>query len=117
MDQFKFFKGYSSGKFDLLFGETRATASVYQPNRDPNNEMETWFVERNLTLEPQEEIRLFNPITITVKPTFWTKVKIFGTGVKLVLKETWRVEPVGLVMVTVLATLITIVGIAKLLGV
>jgi hypothetical protein len=116
MNQFKFFKGYSSGKFDLLFGETYATASAYQPNPDSNNEMESWFAQRNLTLEPQEEIRLFNPVTITVKPNFLTRVKIFGQKVKLILKETWRIEPVGLVIATTLALFISVIGIIKLFG-
>jgi hypothetical protein len=61
--------------------------------------------------------RLFPQVTVTqVNPTFWTKVKIFGTGVKLVLKETWKSEPVGVVVVGILTTLITIIAVAKLLG-
>jgi len=116
MKQFKFFRGYPPGRFDLLFGETHATASIHHSNLEINNEMERWFGERNLTLEPQEEIRLFNPITITVKPNFLTRVKIFGQKVKLVLKETWRIEPVGLVVATTLALLISVIGITKLFG-
>ena len=65
--------------------------------------------------EPQ--IRLVNTTTVTtVNPTLWTKIKIFGTNVKLVLKETWKSDPIGVVVVSILTTLVTIIGIAKLLG-
>lgn len=61
--------------------------------------------------------RLFPQVTVTqVKPTFWTRVKIFGTGVKLVLKESWKSDPFGVMFVSALATIVTIIGIAKLLG-
>ena len=116
MTKFKFFRGYSSGRFDLLFGETRATASIHNPNPQSNDDMERWFAQRNLTPEPQEEIRLFNPVTITVKPNFLTRIKILGTKVKLILKETWRADPIGLIVVTTLSTIISFIGIAKLFG-
>jgi hypothetical protein len=65
----------------------------------------------------QQQFRLFQATTtITVNPTLWTKVKIFGTGVKLVLKESWKADPIGVVVVSILTTLVTIIGIAKLLG-
>lgn len=55
-------------------------------------------------------IRLFQTTTVTkVKETFWTKFKD-------VMRESWRAEPIGVIFVSVLATLIVIVGIAKLLG-
>lgn len=51
----------------------------------------------------------FSPVTVTkVKETFWTKFKD-------VMRESWRSEPVGIVFVGVLTTLITIVAIAKLI--
>jgi hypothetical protein len=63
-------------------------------------------------------IRLFQATTtVTVNPTLWTKIKIFGTDVKLVLIETWRVEPIGVVVISILATLVTIIGIAKILSI
>jgi len=63
-------------------------------------------------------IRLFQATTtVTVNPTFWTKVKIFWTGVKLVLIETWRMEPIGVVVVSILLTMVTIIGIAKILSI
>ena len=53
-------------------------------------------------------IRLFQATRVTtVNPKFWTKVKI-------VLQESWRMEPIGVVVVSILLTLVTIIGIAKL---
>jgi hypothetical protein len=51
-----------------------------------------------------------------VNPTLWTKVKIFGTRVKLVLIETWKLEPIGVVVMTLLVSVVTFIGIAKLFG-
>jgi hypothetical protein len=117
MNQFKFFRGYSHGRFDLLFGETHATASIHHSNLEINNEMERWFGERNLTLVPREEVRLFQATTtISANPTLWTKVKIFGTKIKLVLIETWKKERIGAIWVGLLGIVITLISIAKLLG-
>jgi len=62
--------------------------------------------------------RVFFPrITVTtVNPTLWTKVKMFGTGVKLVLKATWNSDPIGVIVVTFLSSVVTFIGIAKLFG-
>ena len=87
-----------------------------QPRLDSNNEMERYFTERINQIENQQ-LRLFQATsTITVNPTLWTKVKIFGNGVKLVLKETWRADPFGVIFVTLLMCLITFIGIMKLFG-
>jgi hypothetical protein len=67
--------------------------------------------------ETDNQIRLFQATTtITVNPTLWTKVKIFGTRVKLVLIETWKLEPIGVVVMTLLVSVVTFIGIAKLFG-
>jgi len=56
-------------------------------------------------------IRLFQTTTVTtVNPKFWTKVKI-------VLQESWRLEPIGVVVVSILLTMVTIIGIAKILSI
>ena len=63
------------------------------------------------------DIRLFNTTTVTtVNPTFKTKIKIFGTQVKLFFKEVWNSDPIGLVVVSLLTTLVSFIGIAKLFG-
>ena len=88
----------------------------YQPRLDSNNEMERYFTERINQIENQQ-LRLFQATTtITVKPTIWTKVKIFGTGVKLVLKETWKSDPIGVIVVSCLLSIVTFIGIMKLFG-
>jgi hypothetical protein len=143
--KFNFFRGYI-GTLDIMDGETYATASLYYPRLDSNNEMERYYAEHfqnisheqymrnrdmlieqerirrlgmiNHSRETDERIRLFQATTtITLNPTLWTKVKIFGTRVKLVLIETWRAEPIGVVFVSALTTIVTIIGIAKILSI
>ena len=110
---------------------------LYHTNRDEydrlnnpnnNNEIERHYYDRQLgrfeTVRPtlnQEEvtrringsgtdIRLFQTTTVTtVNPKWWTKVKI-------VLQESWLSDPIGVVVISILFTLVTIIGIAKLLG-
>jgi hypothetical protein len=78
--------------------------------------MERYFTERINQIEEQQ-LRLFQATTtITVNPTLWTKIKIFGTGVKLVLKETWNSDPMGVIVVSCLMSVITFIGIMKLFG-
>jgi hypothetical protein len=139
-NKFKFFRGYI-GTLDIMDGQTYATASLYYPRLDSNNEMERYYAEHFQTISQEQynlnrdmfaehervrrrridndnQIRLFQATTtVTVNPTLWTKVKIFGTGVKLVLIETWRVEPIGVVVMSMLITLVTIIGIAKILSI
>jgi hypothetical protein len=67
--------------------------------------------------ETDNQIRLYQATRVTtVNPTFKTKVKIFGTQVKLLFSETWRVDPIGVVVVTLLTSIVTFIGIAKLFG-
>jgi hypothetical protein len=94
-----------------------------------NNEMERYYYDRQLgrfeTVRPtlnQEEvirringggtdIRLFQTTTVTtVNPKWWMKIKI-------VLQESWLYDPIGVVVVSTLATIVTIIGIAKILSV
>jgi len=143
--KFKFFRGYI-GTLDMMDGQTYATASLHHPRLDSNNEMERWYAERDLqtisheqymrnrdmlieqerirrlgminhSRETDERIRLFQATTtITVNPTLWTKIKIFGTRVKMVLIETWKFEPMGVIVVTLLSCVVTFIGIMKLFG-
>ena len=143
-NKFKFFRGYI-GTLDIMDGETYATASLYYPRLDSNNEMERYYAEHFQTItheqynlnrdmlieqerirrlgminhsrETDNQIRLFqSTTTVTVNPTLWTKVKIFGTGVKLVLKSTWKSDPIGVIVITLLSSVVTFIGIAKLFG-
>jgi hypothetical protein len=86
----------------------------YNLNRDTAAEQGE-RLHRDLNDNP---IRLFQATaTVTVNPTLWTKVKIFGTRVNLVLIETWKLEPIGVVVVSILLTMVTITGIAKILSI
>ena len=97
-------------------------------NPNNNNEMERYYYDRQLgrfeTVRPtlnQEEvtrringggtdIRLFQTTTVTtVNPKWWMKIKI-------VLQESWLYNPIGVVFLSILATIVTIMGIAKLFG-
>jgi len=142
--KFKFFRGYI-GTLDIMDGQTYATASLYYPRLDSNNEMERYYAEHfqtisqgqynlnrdmlieqerirrlgmiNHSMETDNQIRLFQATTtVSVNPTPWTKVKIFGTRVKLVLIETWKLEPIGVVVMTLLVSVVTFIGVMKLFG-
>lgn len=83
------------------------TQQQYNLNRDMFAEQERVRIRR---IDNDNQIRLFQTTTVTtVNPKFWTKVKI-------VLCETWRVEPIGLVIISTMVTIVTIIGIAKLFG-
>ena len=154
IQKFKFFRGYV-GTLDLMYGQTYATASLYNPrtlrvevNANPlsNNEMERWYAERDLQTLSQEQYNLnrdmlateqsvrfaqqrresrmlelreieenanrvfFPRITVTtVNPKWWMKIKI-------AFQETWLSDPIGVVVVTTLVTIVTFIGIMKLFG-
>jgi hypothetical protein len=130
---FKFFRGYSnSGTLDLMDGETYATASLNDDTPEGHMGRRRLYHTREMYQRPIEDevitqltqqqrdnpIRLFQATrTVTVNPTPWTKVKIFGTRVKLGLIETWKLEPIGVVVVSILLTMVTIIGIAKILSI
>lgn len=96
---------------------------IYQQNRIQE---ETRLVEQETMRErisqsinqiEEQQLRLFQATTtITVNPTLWTKVKIFGTRVKLFFKECFQHEPVGLIVATLLMCLVSFIGIMKLFG-
>ena len=94
--------------------QVRMSQEQYNLNRDMFAEHER---VRRQRIDNDNQIRLFQATTtVTVNPTLWTKVKIFGTGVKLVLKETWKSDPMGVIVITLLSSVVTFIGIAKLFG-
>ena len=138
MREFKFFQ---KGTVDMIDGETYSTASLnddtpeghmgrrrlyhtremYQsPIEDEVITQQQWNLNRDAAAEQGERlhrdlndnpIRLFQSTRVTtVNPKFWTKVKI-------VLQESWRMEPIGVVVVSILLTMVTIIGIAKILSI
>jgi len=96
---------------------------VYQQNRIqeetrlPELEMNWERISQSIRQIEEQQLRLFQTTTtITVNPTLWTKIKIFGTNVKLVLKETWKSDPMGVIVMTCLVSVVTFIGIMKLFG-
>lgn len=88
------------------------THEQYMLNRDMMIEQER--IRRlamvNHSRETDNQIRLYQETRVTtVNPKWWMKVKI-------ILQEIWRIEPVGLVIATTLATIVTFIGIMKLFG-
>jgi hypothetical protein len=123
MREFKFFQ---KGTVDMMDGETYATASFNDDTPEGHmgrrrlyhTNLPEYERQRTQTINNTNPIRLSQATTvITVNPTFWTKVKIFGTRVNLVLIESWRMEPIGVVVVSILLTMVTIIGIAKILSI
>ena len=127
--KFKFFRGYV-GTLNVMDGETYTTASLNydtpeghinvrreiprgrlgtpERHQDILRRLQMTNDSRDLNDNP---IRLFQATTVTtVNPKFWTKVKI-------VLQESWRLEPIGVVVVSILLTMVTIIGIAKILSI
>ena len=97
----------------------RISNEQYMRNRDILIEQER--IRRlamiNHSRETDNQIRLYQATRVTtVNPTFKTKLKIFGTQVKLLFTETWRSDPIGVVVVTLLASIVTFIGIMKLFG-
>ncbi len=55
-------------------------------------------------------IRLFQATTVTtVNPKWWMKIKI-------AFQETWLSDPVGVVVMTLLVSVVTFIGVMKLFG-
>jgi hypothetical protein len=96
---------------------------VYQQNRVqdetrlPELEMNFERISQSIRQIENQQIRLFQATTIlSVNPTLWTRVKMFGAAVKLILIESWRADPFGVIFVTCLTSVITFIGIMKLFG-
>ena len=106
-------------RMEQLSNHGRISHEQYMRNRDMLIEQER--IRRlgmiNHSRETDERIRLFQATTtVTVNPTPWTKIKIFGTRVKLFFKECFQQEPIGLIFVTLLMCVISFIGIMKLFG-
>jgi hypothetical protein len=123
MTKFIFLRGYV-GTLNVMDGETYATASFHEQTPEGvmgrrrlyHTDLPEYERQRTQTINDSRDlndnpIRLFQATTVTtVNPKFWTKVKI-------VLQESWRLEPIGVVVVSILLTMVTIIGIAKILSI
>jgi hypothetical protein len=100
-------------------GQNNVIATIHNPNTFWTQE-ETERIRRLQTTNDSSNVnpmRLYRATTtITVNPTPWTKVKIFGTKVKLVLTETWKSDPMGFIVMTFLSSILMFIGIMKLFG-
>jgi hypothetical protein len=64
----------------------------------------------NHSRETDNQIRLYQATRVTtVNPKWWMKIKI-------VLQETWLSDPVGMVVMTLLVSVVTFISILKLFG-
>lgn len=84
----------------------------YMRNRDIMIEQEriTRLEMVNHSRETDNQIRLYQSTRVTtVNPKWWMKIKI-------AFQETWLSNPVGVVVMTTLATIVTFIGIMKLFG-
>jgi hypothetical protein len=106
-------------RMEQMRNHGRISHEQYLLNRDMLIEQER--IRRlemiNHSRETDNQIRLYQATRVTtVNPTLWTKVKIFGTKVKLVLTETFKSDPVGVVVMTLLVSLVTFISILKSFG-
>jgi hypothetical protein len=137
--KFKFFRGYI-GTLDLMDGQTYATASFYDPRTLTDDErliqigeriqrdeqfriqgimsQELYNLNRDMFAEHERvrrrridndnQIRLYQATRVTtVNPKWWMKIKI-------AFQETWLSDPIGVIVVTTLATIVTFIGIVRL---
>ena len=137
MNKFKFFRGYM-GTLDLMDGQTYATASLYYPRLDSNNEMERWFAERDLQTVSQEQynlnrdmfaqqeivrrrridndnqIRLYQATRVTtVNPNWITKIKMGLQELSIFLKS----SPYGIMFLWASSTIGAILILSKILSI
>ena len=88
----------------------RMTHEHYMLNRDRLMIEERIRREQmvNHSRETDNQIRLYQATRVTtVNPKWWMKIKI-------VFQETWLSDPIGVVVMTTLATIVTFIGIVKL---
>jgi hypothetical protein len=84
----------------------------YMRNRDIMIEQEriTRLEMVNHSRETDNQIRLYQATRVTtVNPKWWMKIKI-------AFQETWLSDPIGVVVVTTLATIVTFISVMKLFG-
>ena len=99
-------------RMEQMRNHGRLSHEQYLLNRDMLIEQER--IRRlemiNHSRETDNQIRLYQATRVTtVNPKWWMKIKI-------VLQESWLYDPVGVVVMTLLTSLVTFIGIAKLFG-
>lgn len=130
MREFKFFKGTLDNP-QMMDETTQSTASFYEEHRQ-----QLLDVERGRIRDAETAYRFrasgagratgithrdnhgntdYNPF-ITSGSRQTTTNPNWRTKVKIVLQESWAYDPIGVVFVSILSTIVTIIGIAKLFG-
>ena len=97
---------------EQIRNQGRMSHEQYLMNRDRLIEQER--IRRlemiNHSRETDNQIRLYQATRVTtVNPKWWMKIKI-------VFQETWLSDPIGVVVMTLLVSLVTFIGISKLFG-
>ena len=83
------------------------TQQQYNLNRDMFAQQE---IVRRRRIDTDNQIRLYQTTRVTtVNPKWWMKIKI-------AFQETWLSDPIGVVVITTLATIVTFIGIMRLFG-
>ena len=100
------------GRDEQLRNHGHISHEQYMRNRDIMIEQER--IRRlemiNHSRETDNQIRLYQTTRVTtVNPKWWMKIKI-------AFQETWLSDPIGVVVVTLLALIVTFIGIMKLFG-
>jgi hypothetical protein len=100
------------GRIQQMRNDEVISHEQYMRNRDILIEQER--IRRlamiNHSRETDNQIRLYQATRVTtVNPKWWMKIKI-------VLQETWLSDPVGMVVMTLLVSVVTFIGILKLFG-
>lgn len=128
MKPFKFFKGTLNNP-EMINEPTRATASFYQ-----NPEQLLLDIQRQRIRDAETAYRFRSSgagratrmthtdnhgntdyVPFSIGNTRVTRPKQ-KSKIKTLLQESWLYDPVGVVVVSILVTIVTIIGIAKLLG-
>ena len=99
-------------RFEQMRNQGRISHEQYMRNRDIMIEQER--IRRlamvNHVRRTDNDVRLYQTTRVTtVNPKWWMKIKI-------AFQETWLSDPIGVVVITLLASVVTFIGIAKLFG-
>jgi hypothetical protein len=90
----------------------RISHEQYMLNRDMMIEQERIrrLATVNHSRETDNQIRLYQATRVTtVNPKWWMKIKI-------AFQETWLSDPIGVVVMTLLVSVVTFIGVMKLFG-
>ena len=92
---------------EQMYNQGMMSQEQYNLNRDMFAQQER---VRRQRIDTDNQIRLYQATRVTtVNPKWWMKIKI-------AFQETWLSDPIGVVVITTLATIVTFIGVMKLFG-